>query len=223
MKKITFVLVLVSIASSAFAADFSKLLKLKAADFSAKAEAAAAPLPSAPAPAVEPVQVPQDLVNKFNQVRNDIRRLESATTWVRSDIDRLESTARRIAQSNSSDPFFQNDLQRMSWDMSRYSGDAQRLDINLKNLLNQALKDQGLNRIARDIDMDARSLMNRVQFDIENSTQRLEWTVRSVKPELIGYNAQWTAMDISRNGRDLSWRVRDISHDAQNLVAATRP
>lgn len=216
-----FALVLISFASTAFAADFSELAALKAPEIAVKNDAAAVPVPAAPVK--ETPQVPQDLVYKFNQVKNDIWKLESDTTWVRSDIDRLENTARRIAQTNSSDPFFQNDLQRLSWDMSRYNSDAQRLGMNVKNLLNAAQKDQELNRLARAIDMDARSLLNRAQFDIENSAQRLEWAVRGAKPELIGYNAQWTAMDISRNGRDFSWKVRDISYDAQRLVSATQP
>lgn len=223
MKKTIFALALVSIASSAFAADFSKLAVLKASDIGAKAEAVSVPLPAAPLPVKEPAQVPQDLVYKFNQVKNDIWKLESDTTWVRSDIDRLENTARRIAQTNSSDPFFQNDLQRLSWDMSRYNTDAQRLGQNIKSLLSLAQKDQELNRIARDIDRDARSLLNRAQFDIENSTQRLELAVRGAKPELIGYNAQWTAMDVSRNGRDFTWKVRDMYWDAQSLVSKTQP
>ena len=221
MKKSLFALVLVSLASSAFASDFSKLSTIKAAGLRSKAEAAVVPMPAAPAPA--PAQVSQDVLSRFNQVKNDIWRLESDTTWVRSDLDRLESAARRIAQTNSADPFFQNDLQRMSWDMGRYNTSAMNLSASVKNLLNLAEKDQDLNRIARDIDMDARSLLNRAQFDIENSTQRLEWAVRGAKPELVGYNAQWTAMDISRNGRDFSWKVRDISYDAQNLVSKTQP
>lgn len=221
MKKLMFAVTLVSLASSAFAADFSSLAGLKAADFNVKAAAVAVPVPAKPAK--ENPQVPQDLVYKFNQVKNDIWKIESDTTWLRSDIERLESTARRIAQSGSVDHFFQNDLQRMSWDMSRYNTDVQSLARDIKNLLNLAQKDQGLNNIARNIEMDARTLLNRAQFDIENSTQRLEWAVRGAKPELIGYNAQWTAMDISRNARDFTWKVRDISYDAQSLVSKTRP
>jgi len=30
-------------------------------------------------------------------------------------------------------------------------------------------------------------------------------------------------MDISRNGRDFTWKVRDISYDAQSLVSKTQP
>jgi hypothetical protein len=221
MKRTIFSLVLVSLASSAFAADFSTLAALKASDIGVKTEAAVVPLPAAPVK--ETPQVPQDLVYKFNQVKNDIWRIESDTTWLRSDIDRLESTARRIAQTNSSDPFFQNDLQRMAMDMNRYNSSAQRLGMELKNLLNLAQKDQELNRIARDIERDARTLLNRAQFDIENSTQRLEWAVRGAKPELIGYNAQWQAMDLSRYGRDFTWKVRDLSYDAQSLVSKTQP
>ena len=221
MKKIIFAVALVSFAASAFAADFSSLAGLKAADFNVKAAAVIVPVPVKPVK--ENPQVPQDLVYKFNQVKNDLWKIESDTTWLRSDIDRLENTARRIAQTNSSDPFFQNDLQRMSWDMSRYNTDVQRIGMDLKSLLRLAQKDQGLNNTARDIEMDARTLLNRAQFDIENSTQRLEWAVRGAKPELIGYNAQWTAMDISRNGRDFTWKVRDISYDAQSLVSKTQP
>ena len=221
MKKIIFAVTLVSLASSAFAADFSSLAGLKAADFNVKAAAVIVPVPAKPVK--ENPQVPQDLVYKFNQVKNDLWKIESDTTWLRSDIDRLENTARRIAQTNSSDPFFQNDLRRMAWDLNRYNTDVQRIGMDLKNLLSLAQKDQGLNNTARDIEMDARTLLNRAQFDIENSTQRLEWAVRGAKPELIGYNAQWTAMDISRNGRDFTWKVRDISYDAQSLVSKTQP
>jgi CubicO group peptidase (beta-lactamase class C family) len=150
-------------------------------------------------------------------------KLDSDTTWLRSDIDRLETTARRIAQTNSADPFFQNDLQRMSWDMTRYNDTAQRVRSGIKELLTLARKDAGLNAIARDMDWDARSLLNRAQFDIENAAQRLEWAVRGAKPEIIGYNAQWVAMDISRYGRDFTWKVRDISYDTQSLLSKTQP
>jgi len=171
MKKIIFAVALVSFAASAFAADFSSLAGLKAADFNVKAAAVIVPVPVKPVK--ENPQVPQDLVYKFNQVKNDLWKIESDTTWLRSDIDRLENTARRIAQTNSSDPFFQNDLQRMSWDMSRYNTDVQRIGMDLKSLLSLAQKDQGLNNTARDIEMDARTLLNRAQFDIENSTNGL--------------------------------------------------
>ena len=221
MKKIIFAVTLVSLASSAFAADFSSLAGLKAADFNVKAAAVIVPVPAKPVK--ENPQVPQDLVYKFNQVKNDLWKIESDTTWLRSDIDQLENTARRIQQTNSSDPFFQNDLRRMAWDLNRYNTDVQRIGMDLKNLLSLAQKDQGLNKIATDIEWDARTLLNRAQFDIENSTQRLEWAVRGAKPELVGHDAQWQAMDISRYGRDFTWKVRDISYDAQSLVSKTRP
>ncbi|MDP2865871.1 MAG: hypothetical protein Q8O90_06485, partial [Elusimicrobiota bacterium] len=106
MKKTMFALALVSFASSAFAADFSKLVTLRAADIRVKTEGVTMPVPVVPVTPVTPVtpviQVPQDLVYKFNQVKNDIWRLESDTAWLRSDIDRLESAARRITQANSS-------------------------------------------------------------------------------------------------------------------------
>lgn len=218
MKKLILVLLSVSCVSTAYSLDFS-LEKMKASSFDVKA--AAVPVPAAPAK--QDTQVPQDLVYKFNQAKNDLWRLESDTTWLRSDIDRLENTARRITQTNSADAFFQHDLQRMASDISRYNNDAGRLRDQVKSLLQLAQKSQDLNRIARDIDMDARTLLNRAQFDIENSAQRLEWAVRGAKPELVGYNAQWQAMDISRYSRDFTWKARDLSFDAQSLVNQTRP
>jgi len=218
MKTLLLVLAAVSSVSTSYALDFS-LEKMKASSFDAKAVV----VPVPPAPAKEAAQVPQDLVYKFNQAKNDLWRLESDTTWLRSDIDRLESTARRIAQTNSADAFFQSDLQRMSFDVSRYNNDAQRVRDQVKHLLQLAQKDAGLNAVARDIETDARTLLNRAQFDIENSAQRLEWAVRGAKPELVGYNAQWQAMDISRYSRELTWKARDISFDAQSLAAKTQP
>lgn len=218
MKKLILALLSVSCVSTAYSLDFS-LERMKAASFDVKTAA----VPAAPAPARAAAQVPQDLLYKFNQAKNDLWRLESDTTWLRSDIDRLESTARRIAQTSSADAFFQSDLQRMSFDVSRYNNDAGRLRDQVKGLLQLAQKDAELNRVARDLEMDARTLLNRAQFDIENSAQRLEWAVRGAKPELIGYNAQWQAMDISRYSREFTWKVRDLSFDAQTLVSKTQP
>lgn len=220
MKKTVFALALVSLASSAIAADFSKLAALKAADFGAKTEATAVPLPAAPAK--ETAEVPQDIVYKFTQVKNDLWRLESDTTWLRSDINRLESDARRIEQG-SSNAFFSSDLRRMSMDMSRRANDAQRLAQDVKNLLNLAQKDARLNQLARDIEWNARDLDNRFQFDILNAAQSLEWTVRRVDPKLIGYDSQWAASDLSRYCRDIQWKTRDLRWDAQELVRKTQP
>lgn len=217
MIKVLALLLAVTAVSPAYSLDFS-LDKIKAADLDVKAEGV--PVPAAPAK-VE-AQVPQDLVYKFNQVKNDIWRLENDTTWLRNDINKLESDARRIEQGVSN-PFFSSDLRRMSMDMSRRLSDLQRLAADVKNLLSLAVKDAELNRIARDIEWDARDLENRFQFDIVNAAQSLEWTVRRLDPKLVGYDAQWTASDLSRACRDLQWKTRDLSWDARDLAAKTQP
>ncbi|PKM98262.1 MAG: hypothetical protein CVU79_03920 [Elusimicrobia bacterium HGW-Elusimicrobia-3] len=217
MIKVLALLLAVTAVCPAYSLDFS-LDKIKAADLDVKAEGV--PAPSAPAK-IE-AQVPQDLVYKFNQARNEVRRLETDTTWLRNDINRLESDARRIEQGVSN-PFFASDLRRMSMDMSRRLGDLQRLAADVKNLLSLAVKDAELNRVARDIEWDARDLENRFQFDIVNAAQSLEWTVRRLDPKLVGYDAQWTASDLSRVCRDLQWKTRDLSWDARDLAAKTQP
>ncbi|MBI4351541.1 MAG: hypothetical protein HY550_08895 [Elusimicrobia bacterium] len=220
MKKAMFALVLVSLSSSAFAADFSELAALKAPDLAVKTDAPAVPVPAAPVK--ETAEVPQDLVYKFTRVSNDLRRLEADTTWLRNDINRLESDARRIEQG-SSNVFFSNDLRRMSMDMSRRAGDIQRLAMDLKSLLNSAQKDSRLNQLARDMEWNARDLDNRFQFDILNAAQNLEWTVRRIDPKKIGYDAQWAASDLTRSCRDIQWKTRDLRWDAQELVRRTQP
>lgn len=219
MKKVLLLLAVASAVSPAYSLDFS-LNNVKASDLAAKAPAVpavAAPVKEDPQP-----QVPQDLVYKFQQFKNDIWRLESDTTWLRSDINRLESDARRIEMGTAS-PFFANDLRRMSMDLSRRANEAQRLAFEMKNLLSLAQKDAKLNQLASDIESDARDLDNRFQFDVTNAANSLEWTVRRIDPKLIGYDAQWAASDLSRYCRDIQWKTRDLRWDAQELVRKTQP
>ncbi|MBI4655185.1 MAG: hypothetical protein HY746_00405 [Elusimicrobia bacterium] len=216
------------------AKDFGKIEDLKSGDFSISlpkegetpvAQEPAVVEPQQPvvvAPEPQP-QVPQDVIYKFQRVKNDLWRLDSDTTWLRMDIDRLEREASRIAQQNTSSPFFSSDLRRMSMDMSRYYNDSQRIAMDIKNLLNIAQKSEELNKLARDMEWDARDLNNRFQFDVQNAAQRLEWTVRRIDPKLIGHDAQWTAMDISRYSRDIGWKTRDMMWDTQELARRTQP
>ncbi|PIU17724.1 MAG: hypothetical protein COT18_12450 [Elusimicrobia bacterium CG08_land_8_20_14_0_20_59_10] len=217
MKKIILFLVAVSVVSPAYSLAFS-LNKLQVSDFNAKT--AVVPAPSAPVKAE--TQVSQDLVNKFNQIKNDIWRLESDTTWLRNDINRLEAEARSIEQG-SQNAFFSNDLRSMARSMSDWSNRAQRLSMSVKQLLPLAVKDKKLNDLARDIQWDARDLYNRFQFDIQNAAQQLEWTVRRIDTDLVGYDAQWQASDISSQARDLQWKTRDLQWDVQTLVSKTQP
>lgn len=219
MKKTLLLLLVALVVSPAYSLDFS-LDKINLADLDVKAAPAPAPVP---APAVETeTEVPQDLVYKFQQLKNDLWRLDTDTTWLRSDINRLESDARRIEQGTSS-PFFASDLRRMSMDMSRRLNDMQRYAMEMKNLLNLAQKDAKLSQLASEIEWHARDLDNRFQFDVINAAQSLEYTVRRIDPKLIGYDTQWTASDLSRTCRDIQWKTRDLRWDAQELVRKTRP
>ncbi|HBA61895.1 MAG TPA: hypothetical protein DCZ92_14005 [Elusimicrobia bacterium] len=218
MKKLLLAVISVSFVSSVSAADFS-LNKLNVKNVGLKAEGLV--IPSVPAPKQD-TAVPQDLVNKFTQVKNDLWRLQSDTTWLRSDINRLESEALRITQNNSN-PFFQNDLRQMASDMSRYDSDAQRISYAVSGLLSVAQKSPELNKLAQDMDWDARTLLNTMQFDVERSAQNLENTVRRLSPALVGYDAQWKAMDITRYSRDLTWKLRTITSDIRTLLSRTQP
>lgn len=218
MKNITAVILFCCAAGPLSAADFS-LPSLNAGSVTAAAPAVPQPAAADKAEA----QVPQDLVYRFQQVYNSLSAIERDLTWVRSDIDRLDSRARQIVQVSYHDAFFQSDLRRMSMDMSRRFNDMQRSAYDLRSLLSLAQKSPELNRAARDIQTMTRDILSETWPGIEDASQRLEWTVRSGKPELLGYDAQWTAMDISRYSRQFSDQARTASYDAQELVTRTQP
>lgn len=216
MKKVLLALVMVSSVSAAHSSDFN-LETITAADLGVKIEAVEVP---APAPVRDAAQ---DLAYKFQQVTSELRSVRNDLTWVRSDIDNLESRVRRAIQMNAADPFMQSELSRMNMDLSRHYSNLQRAANDVRGLLNQGQKSADLNRAARDMDWAASDLLSAAWPTLDNSAQRLEWTVRAGKPEIVGFNAQWAAMDISRNCRQLSDQARNASFDTRNLVSQTQP
>lgn len=219
MKKLVSLAVLSVFCASFVSAKSQSMEELKGNAFSINLKTeVAVPVPAAPVKD----EVGQDLVYRFQRLKDDLWRLESDTTWLRNDIDRLEQDARRLAQGSSA-AFFSSDLRNMSYNMSRYYNDIQRLSQELKNLLTLAKKDEKLNNIARDMDWSVINLDNRFNFDIKNSAQNLEMTVRRLDPKVVGYDAQWTASDISRYARDIAWKTNDMRWDSRNLDNATRP
>ena len=222
MKKAVYFLSLFALAAPAvYADDFAELQSMRAADF--KLPAAAAVVEPAPAPPVKEDPVPQDVVNKFNYAAADLNRMRNDITWLRNDIDNLERTAQRIIQMNAQDSFFQFDLRRMSSDMTRRFNDMQRISYDVRNLLNIAQRSKQLNDTARKMYWDSRDILNEAWPGIQDAAQRLEWTIRSGKPQMIGYDAQWTAMDISRNARQFADQARNTYSDVRNLVTRTQP
>ncbi|HNT98061.1 MAG TPA: hypothetical protein PKK31_07355 [Elusimicrobiales bacterium] len=221
MRKVLFAVPLLA-AVTAVAAENPTMESLRGVAFGLPAAEAVVPAVPAPAAVQRPVQVPQDLLYRFQQFRSELSRIDNDTTWLRNDINRLESEARRIEQGSSA-AFFSNDLRRMKYDMDRRRNDLQRLASDIRDLLNRAVKDDGLNRLARDIEWDARDLDNRFQFDVLNAAQSLESTVRRIDPKVIGYDAQWNASDLTRACRDIQWKTRDLRWDAQELVRKTQP
>ncbi len=223
MKRPLFLFPLFIFAVSAVkAADMSKLESVRAFDIKLALPVTGAemPIPAVPGKA-DPV--PQDLLAKFNSAANRLSSMRNDLTWISSDLDNLESKARQMIQVNSADPFFQMDLRRMSSDMTRRVSDIQSIAADIKSLLTLAQKSPDLNAIARNMDMSARDILSESWPGIEDSSQRLEWTVRSGKPELVGYDAQWTAMDISRAARDFNYQARNIASDTQSLANKTQP
>ena len=220
MKKVLFAMVLVSSVTAAYSSDFS-LQAINAADLSVKSEAAAVPAPAAPVKVIE--MAAQDQLPRFQQAVSELNAVRNDFTWAGSDMDNLESRARQMIQTNSTDSFFQMDLMRMKSDMSRRFDNLQRTAADVRGLLNLGQRSADLNKAARDMDWAANDILRDTWPALENSAQRLEWTIRSGKPEIVGFNAQWDAMDISRFARQMSDQARNASADARNLVSQTQP
>ena len=222
MKKTLYVLPVFMFAVSAvYAAAPAALESVRASDIKQVRSAAGAEIPMPAAPVVSE-QVPQDLLAKFNNAAHQLSALRNELTWVSNDLYNLEVKARQMIQLNSSDAFFQMDLRRMSSDMSRRVNDLRRISVDVRNLLDLAQKSPELNTIARNMELSARDILNQSWPRMEDAAQRLEWTIRSGKPEIIGYDAQWTAMDISRFTRDFSYQARNVYSDAQSLTTKTQ-
>ena len=217
MRRTIFALVLMGLAFPVYSSDFS-LEKMNAGDIAVKA----ADVP-APAQCKADPQPPQDLVYKFQQVYNQLSAIRGGLTWVRSDLNRLETRAHQMIQYNTSDSFFESDLRKMSMDMSRRFEDMRRAAADAHNLLALAQKCAELNKTARDMDQAAREILNYTWPAIEDAAGNLEGTVRSGQPQVVGYNSQWVAMDISRYSRQLSDQARSAYSDTQKLVTLTRP
>lgn len=167
--------------------------------------------------------VSQDVVYKFNRVKDDIYRIKSDTTWLRNDMNRLLNDARRIASTSQPNSWFSYDLRDISYKLSRWYNDIDRISWDIKELLKLASKDSQLNSISKDIDFYMWDIENVFDFSLENTARDLEFTVRNIDPKLVGYDAQWNAYDISRYVRDISSKVRDMRWDIRDLVNKTQP
>jgi hypothetical protein len=217
MKKVLFAMVMVSSVTAAYSSEFN-LETITAADLGVKIEAAAVPVPAATLK-----DAAQDQLARFRQVANELNMIQNDLTWVRNDMDTLESRARQMIQTNSQDAFFQMDLMRMKSDMSRRFDNLQRAARDVKGLLAGVQRSADLNKAAKDMEWASRDILSETWPMLENSAQRLESTIRFAKPEIVGYNAQWDAMDISRFTRQLSDQARSAAYDAQALVTQTQP
>ena len=220
MKKIAFTLALFSLTLPAFSSDFS-LNTIKACDIGAKAAVVAIPLPSAPAKA--DATVAPDLLSKFQKVNKDLNAIHDGLAWVSDDLSRLEERARQIIQMHVYDAFFESDLRKMSSDMSGRFDDMRRAAADTHALLGLAQKSAELNKAAKDMDRDANDILREAWPTLQDAAQRLESTVSSGTPQVIGYDSQWTAADISRNCRQLTDQARHALTDTQKLVTLTQP
>ncbi len=220
MKKILFLFsVLALTASAVYAAGQLELESLRAPDLG-KSDQVSIPLPGTPMRA-EPVS--PGLLVKFNDTEKQLSALRSDLYRAGNDLNDLERRARQMIQFNTNDYFFRTDLSRMSSDMSRRFDTSRRLMADVRNLLNLAQKAPELNKSARNMEASARDILRLTWPALQDAAERLEGTIRSGDPAVVGYNSQWNAADISRYARQLSDSARTLYADTKDLISATQP
>ncbi|MDD5210489.1 MAG: hypothetical protein PHV36_13950 [Elusimicrobiales bacterium] len=210
--------VMIFTASAGIAAGPVELESLRASDLNLAEQLI--PLPAAP---LRADTVSPDLLAKFNDAEKQLSALRNDLNWAGNDLNDLERRARQMIQFNTNDYFFRTDLSRMSSDMSRRFDTSRRLMADVKNLLNLAQKAQELNKSARNMEASARDILRLTWPALQDAAGRLEGTIRSGDPAVVGYNSQWNAADISRYTRQLSDSARYLATDTKNLVNATQP
>ena len=178
------------------------------------------PPPGAPLRA-EPV--PPALLTKFKEAGRQLSAYRDELNRSGFDLNDLERRARQMVQYNSQDYSFRTDLSRMSSDMSRRFDTSRRLMAEVKDLLDLAQKDQELNKSARDMEASARDILRLAWPALQDAAGRLEGTIRSGDPAVVGYNSQWNAADISRYTRQITDSARYLAADTKNLAVATQP
>jgi len=224
MKKVLFMLPLFALAVSVARAEGRVTLEsVSVPDFVSAARVSG--VDGIPSPAASRAEEPvsQELITKFNKTDNSLAMLRNDITWVGNDLDNLDMRAQRIIRDNTSDPFFQSDLDNMSYAMSRRVQELRRLSADIKDLLNRAQKSPELNKYARNMERSAREIQGQAWPRIEDAAGRLESTISFANPQVIGYNAQWTARDISRYTREFSDQSRIAAADTKSLAAKTQP
>ena len=219
MKKITKLLPLFAFSFSLYAyasaGDFAPLCSLQAKDIELAAENI--PVPPQPAPA-DPAKPDQQLLNKFDALKRDLVSLKLKADSAKYEMSRLTSEAMRIAQTGGPHLSFQNDLMRLSSDLTRYIGDARNMVYAVTNIAPLAQKDRELSLRALDMQASARSML-----DLAVSSDRLEWAVGSVPPAAIGYTASVRAREISRQADEFTGYAEQVYEKTMELVKNTKP
>ena len=170
-----------------------------------------------------PAPVPPELLARFQAAARALRGLNDDIRWVKNGLGDMEDRARRIISQRVYDPSFEGDLRRLSSDTTRRVEAVRRAAAELKDLLGAAQRAPELNAVARDMKRDAGSLLSASWPGLEDASGRLEGTVRSGSPVVIGYDSQWLAADVSRGWRDFSTQARWMLSDAEALVRQTQP
>lgn len=165
--------------------------------------------------------VVEDINYKFNSLRDELWRFRNDTLWLINDIRSLERNAEMIANGNQN-YFFTSDLRNMSYKMSQWYNDIQRILYNIDQVLIMAKKDKELNKIAGDIRWSASDIENTFR-DSEFETRNLSYLVERLDPKVVGYDARFLAYDISRYARDISYKSQDLYWKANDLVNKTKP
>jgi hypothetical protein len=165
--------------------------------------------------------VNQDISYRFTMIASDLRRLKANTAGLTNDIRSMQNEAKIILLSGKADLLFQNDLRKMSYDISKHLTDAKRIHRDVKELLQITVKSEKLHSLAKNIEWESKTLFLNSQFSLQNEARNLLRTVLLGKKEIIGHTAKSAASGISKNIRAYSSEVKDIYLSVTPLLLKT--
>ncbi len=160
------------------------------------------------------------LASDIRRLSGDLGRKEWDVRRLKDRLSDLRRRAQRISRNpgndrgRSSDPFFDNDLRRMTWDLRDLKRDIERDERSLSRIVRQAKKDPALVSPAQRLSREARSL--------ESETNWLDSEARWARMDIRRAGYTFEAWDIERDADDIHRAARDMNREARRLLNNVR-
>jgi hypothetical protein len=174
-----------------------------------------------PAPAALPLAGEAPPSKAALMVKTKLVQLRDSLKFLPMNLGKLEMDVFQIAYMGV--PFVQNSMRSMTEDLRKHSSDSLAALEELK-MLDNAGSDPCANCAEiTEIENEARELTDAAKYYLLPAANKVEWAVRKSRVDVIGVEAVWQAVDISKFAGELSVNSRDISEKSRSLKTRLCP